>query len=75
MFMVKKIVALFFYPVCLCLGILILGLFCLWATRRQRLGKVLVTLGTVLLLLLSTSLHILGVADSPGTTLSGSLAS
>jgi uncharacterized SAM-binding protein YcdF (DUF218 family) len=54
MFLVKKIVALFFYPVGLCLGILILGLFCLWATRRQRLGKVLVTLGTVLLLLLST---------------------
>ena len=53
MFVVKKIVALFFYPVSLCLGILILGLFCLWATRRQRLGKVLVTLGTVLLLLLS----------------------
>ena len=53
MFMLKKIVPLFFYPVSLCLGILILGLFCLWATRRQRLGKVLVTLGTVLLLLLS----------------------
>ena len=56
MFMMKKIVALFFYPVGLCLGMLILGLFCLWATRRQRLGKVLVTLGTVLLLLLGTSL-------------------
>lgn len=56
MFLVKKIVALFFYPVGLCLGILILGLFCLWATRRQRLGKVLVTLGTVLLLLCSTPL-------------------
>lgn len=56
MFVVKKIVALFLYPVGLCLGILILGLFCLWATRRQRLGKVLATLGTVLLLLCSTSL-------------------
>ena len=56
MFVMKKIVALFFYPVGLCLTMLILGLFCLWATRRQRLGKVLVTLGTVLLLLCSTSL-------------------
>ena len=56
MFVMKKIVALFLYPVGLCLGILILGLFCLWATRRQRLGKVLATLGTVLLLLFSTSL-------------------
>jgi uncharacterized SAM-binding protein YcdF (DUF218 family) len=56
MFVVKKIAALFLYPVGLCLGILILGLFCLWATRKQRLGKVLVTLGTMLLLLCSTSL-------------------
>src|SRR5665647_3210045 len=55
MFVMKKIVTLFFYPICLCLGILILGLFCLWATRRQRLGKVLMALGTVLLLLFSTS--------------------
>lgn len=56
MFVMKKIVALFFYPVGLCLVILILGLFCLWVTRRQRLGKGLATLGTVLLLLFSTSL-------------------
>ena len=55
MFVMKKIVTPFFYPLSLCLGILILGLFCLWATRRQRLGKGLVTLGTALLLLLSTS--------------------
>jgi uncharacterized SAM-binding protein YcdF (DUF218 family) len=53
MFLMKKIVASFFYPVSLCLGILLLGLVCLWATRRQRLGKGLVTLGTVLLILLS----------------------
>jgi uncharacterized SAM-binding protein YcdF (DUF218 family) len=56
MFVMKKIVSLFFYPVGLCLTILILGLFCLWATRRQSLGKVLATLGTVLLFLCSTSL-------------------
>jgi uncharacterized SAM-binding protein YcdF (DUF218 family) len=56
MFLAKKIVALFFYPVGLCLGILTLGLFFLWATRRQRLGKVLVTLGTVALLMCSTYL-------------------
>ena len=53
MFLLKKIVAACFYPVSLCLGILILGLWFLWATRRPRLGKGLVTLGTVLLLLLS----------------------
>jgi len=55
MFLLKKIVSLFLYPYSLCLGILILGLFFLWATRRPRLGKTLVTLGTVLLILLSTS--------------------
>ena len=53
MFMLKKILPFLLYPVSLCLVILILGLFCLWTTRRQRLGKGLVTLGTVLLLLLS----------------------
>jgi uncharacterized SAM-binding protein YcdF (DUF218 family) len=61
MFVMKKIVALFFYPVGLCLVILILGLFCLWATRRQRLGKLLVTLGAVLLLLLSTPFISMGL--------------
>ncbi len=72
MFVVKKIVTLFFYPLSLCLGILILGLWCLWATRRQRLGKGLVTLGTVLLLAVEFAMHILRVIDSPGTPLSAS---
>jgi uncharacterized SAM-binding protein YcdF (DUF218 family) len=53
MFLLKKIVAAFLYPVSLGLEILILGLFFLWATRSQRLGKILVTLGTFFLLLLS----------------------
>jgi uncharacterized SAM-binding protein YcdF (DUF218 family) len=55
MFLLKKIVSQFLYPYTLCLEILILGLIFLWATKRPRLGKILVTLGTVLLLLLSTS--------------------
>jgi uncharacterized SAM-binding protein YcdF (DUF218 family) len=55
MFMLKKIVSPFLKPVALGLEILILGLFCLWATRKQRLGKILVTLGTIFLLLLSLS--------------------
>lgn len=53
MFMLKKIVALFLYPFSLGLEILILGVFFLWATRNPRRGKILVTLGTVFLLLLS----------------------
>jgi uncharacterized SAM-binding protein YcdF (DUF218 family) len=55
MFMLKKIAPLFLNPLSLCLGIFLLGLFCLWLTRRQRLGKFLVTLGTVLLFVLSSA--------------------
>jgi len=53
MFMLKKIVAPFFYPVSLCLEFLLAGLALLWFTRRQRAGKVLVTLGSSLLVFLS----------------------
>jgi uncharacterized SAM-binding protein YcdF (DUF218 family) len=53
MFILKKLLSQCFYPLPLGLAILILGLVCLWGTRRQRLGKALVTLGTLLLLLLS----------------------
>jgi uncharacterized SAM-binding protein YcdF (DUF218 family) len=55
LFTLKKIVSQFLNPVALCLEILCLGLFCLWATRKPRLGKLLVTLGTIFLLLLSLS--------------------
>jgi uncharacterized SAM-binding protein YcdF (DUF218 family) len=54
MLMLKKILTHFFYPLPLCLGILVLGLVFLWATKRQRLGKALVTWGTVLLVLLGS---------------------
>jgi uncharacterized SAM-binding protein YcdF (DUF218 family) len=53
MFHFKKIIAPFFFPVPLCIEILFLGLLLLWATRRQRLGKSLVTLGAVLLTVFS----------------------
>ncbi|MGB8993064.1 MAG: ElyC/SanA/YdcF family protein [Desulfobaccales bacterium] len=62
MFLLKKLVAQFFYPVSLSLELLGLGLFFLWVTRRVRLGKILVSLGTLLLLLWSSPLispHIL----------------
>jgi uncharacterized SAM-binding protein YcdF (DUF218 family) len=52
-FIMKKIVSQFLNPVSLGLEILVLGLFCLWATKMQRLGKIVVTLGTMFLLLLS----------------------
>jgi len=53
MFILKKLLSHCVYPLPLGLAMLILGLVCLWGTRRQRLGKALVTLGTLLLLLLS----------------------
>ena len=56
MFLLKKMVAQFFYPVSLSLELLVLGLFFLWVTRRVRLGKILVSLGTVVLLLWSSPL-------------------
>ena len=34
MFLLKKLVAQFFYPVSLSLELLVLGLFFLWVTRR-----------------------------------------
>jgi uncharacterized SAM-binding protein YcdF (DUF218 family) len=64
MFLLKKIVAEFLNPVTLCLEILILGLFCLWITQKQRLGKLAVTVGTVLLCLFSLS-AISGLILSP----------
>ena len=55
MFLFKKIVPLFFFPVPLCLELLLAGLALLWFTRRQRAGKVLVSAGAGLLLILSYS--------------------
>ncbi len=53
MFLFKRIVSSFFFPVPLCLEMLLVGLALLWFTRRQRAGKVLVSAGTVLLLIIS----------------------
>jgi len=59
MFLFKKIVGPLLFPVSICLEILLLGLALLWFTKRQRAGKILVSIGTVLLLALSYS----GVSD------------
>ena len=52
MFLVKKIVAPFFFPLSICLEILFLGLFLIWFTRRQKAGKIIVSLGTIFLFLI-----------------------
>ena len=53
MFLLKKITAPLFSPLCLCIELLLLGLFLLWFTRKQRAGKIIVSLGVILLCLLS----------------------
>ena len=53
MFLLKKIVAPLFFPVTLALGILLLGLFLLSLTRRQKAGKIVVLIGIVFLGILS----------------------
>ena len=53
MFLVKKIISRFLFPVPLSLEFLLVGLFLLWFTRRQRAGKVIVTCGAMLLLAFS----------------------
>jgi uncharacterized SAM-binding protein YcdF (DUF218 family) len=53
MFLFKKIVAPFLFPLPLCLLLLVTGLALLWLTRRQRAGKLLVTAGVALLTALS----------------------
>jgi uncharacterized SAM-binding protein YcdF (DUF218 family) len=53
MFLFKRIVSSFLFPVPLCLEMLLVGLALLWFTRLQRAGKILVSVGTILLLAIS----------------------
>ena len=53
MFILKEIVSQFLLPLSLCIEFLLAGLILLWFTRKQRTGMTLVTLGTILLILLS----------------------
>ncbi len=53
MFLFKKIVAPLIFPVPLCLEILLLSLFLLWFTKKQKAGKIVVTIGVGLLIIFS----------------------
>lgn len=52
MFLFKKIVAPLFSPVPLIIGIFLIGLVLIWFTRRQRTGKVIITLGVIMFALI-----------------------
>ena len=53
MFLLKKIVGPFFDPLSICLMLFVIGLIMLWFTKRQRVGKVLVTIGLAILIIAS----------------------
>jgi uncharacterized SAM-binding protein YcdF (DUF218 family) len=52
-FMLKKVLSRFLFPLPMCIEILLVGLVLLWFTKKQKSGKIVVTVGTILLLLLS----------------------
>ena len=53
MFLLKKIISPFFMPLPACLFLALVGLFFLWFTRKQKTGRVFVTIAIALLALLS----------------------
>ncbi|MGO8750813.1 MAG: ElyC/SanA/YdcF family protein [Thermoguttaceae bacterium] len=55
MYLFKKLVSRFFFPLPLCLGLLLAGLILLWFTKKQKAGKTLVSIAVLLLMLLSHS--------------------
>lgn len=50
----KLLIYLFVYPVPLCIEIIATGFFVDWFTKRHKLGKILVIIGTAFFILLST---------------------
>jgi uncharacterized SAM-binding protein YcdF (DUF218 family) len=56
MFLFKKIVSRFLFPIPLCLEVLLIGLLLLWFTRKQKTGKTVVTLAGALLFLFASPL-------------------
>ena len=55
MFILKKIISGFLYPLPLSLWISFLGLYLLWFTTKQKTGKILVSAGLIILTLFSCS--------------------
>jgi uncharacterized SAM-binding protein YcdF (DUF218 family) len=53
MFLFKKIVAAIFSPLSMIIGLMGVGLFFIWFTKKQKTGKILITSAAVLLLILS----------------------
>ena len=56
MFLLKKIITPLFYPLTISLLLMILGILLLWFTKKQKIGKALVSIGVLLITLLSYGL-------------------
>ena len=54
MFVLKKVFSRLFFPIPLCIEVLLVGLLLLWFTRKQKAGRILVTLAGVLLFLFTS---------------------
>jgi uncharacterized SAM-binding protein YcdF (DUF218 family) len=54
MYVLKKILSRFLFPIPLCIEVLLVGLLLLWFTRKQKTGKAVVTLAGMLLFLFSS---------------------
>jgi uncharacterized SAM-binding protein YcdF (DUF218 family) len=50
MFLLKKLISPLFYPLSLCIEILLIGVVGLWISRKQKTWKAVVSLGVVLLI-------------------------
>lgn len=48
MFVLKKVIGSVFMPVTVCVEILLVGLFLLWFTKKQKAGKIVVSVGIAL---------------------------
>ncbi len=53
MFLLKDIIAPLFFPLSVVIELLLIGLFLVWFTRKQKTGKILITVGAAILLLVS----------------------
>jgi len=53
MYSFLKVLVAYLVPVPLCLGILLIGLIFLWVKKKQEIGKIIVTVGFLLLLTFS----------------------
>ncbi|MFC1551728.1 hypothetical protein ACFL6P_04090, partial [Candidatus Latescibacterota bacterium] len=58
MFILKKIIAPFFFPLPIIVFLLFSGLYLLWFTKKNKFGKMIVTLGACFLTILSYDLPV-----------------